>query len=134
MNLKILYDNCNRPFLARLNLITLFGWSLKLHVFIRSDADKELHDHPWSFWTLVLAGGYHEVTESGIITRKPGSLAYRPANWKHRVALRVLGFNQGEFPCATLVLTSPVKRELGFWREGKFIPWREFVSRSRCDE
>jgi hypothetical protein len=30
-----------------------------LHKFLKSDPD-EVHDHPWSYFTLVLKGGYRE--------------------------------------------------------------------------
>jgi hypothetical protein len=135
VKLKILHDNCGAPFLARLAIFTIFGLSLKLHIFLRSDADIELHDHPWSFWTLILCGGYNEVTEKGVITRKPGSLSFRPAKWRHRVELNIKQHpNWQELrPCATLVLTMPVKRDWGFWRDGKFIPWREFKSNHNCE-
>lgn len=127
MKVKVFHDNCRVPFLVRLELIRAFGWSLKLHVFLRSDHDEELHDHPWSFWSIILAGGYDEITEKGTITRKAGSFSYRPARWRHRVMLK------DNKPCATLILTSPVKREWGFWRRGKFIPWQQFDSRHQCD-
>jgi hypothetical protein len=35
------------------------GWSLRFHVFLRSDRDAP-HDHPWPFWSLVLASSYRE--------------------------------------------------------------------------
>lgn len=34
---------------------------LFLHCILREDEDRFLHDHPWNFHTLVLAGGYDEV-------------------------------------------------------------------------
>lgn len=132
MKIKILIDHCGRPYLARFEILAAFGWSLKLHTFIRSDADEELHDHPWSFWTLVLAGRYMEQTETGVIERKPWSLAYRPAAWRHRVILNAESGNW-ESPCVTLVLTAPKSREWGFWKGVNFTPWSKFVSARRCD-
>ena len=120
MKVGAIVNHCGDPYLVRLELFSLLGWSLKLHVFLRSDEDEELHDHPWSFWTLVLAGEYREQCQDAMNNRKAGSLAYRPANWKHRVLI--------EQPCATLILTSPKKREWGFWRDGRFIPWRRFIA------
>jgi hypothetical protein len=132
MKLKLLVDNCGWPFLARMEVASLFGWSLKLHIFLRSDADEELHDHPWSFFSLVLAGKYFEQTEKGLLERKPWRIAFRPAKWRHRVILPTYP-NGAPVPCATLVLTAPVSREWGFWRRGQFIPWKEFVSSRRCE-
>lgn len=36
---------------------------LFLHHFFRGDLDPELHSHPWDFWSLILWGGYFELTE-----------------------------------------------------------------------
>jgi hypothetical protein len=40
------------------------GVQLYLHKIMRSDADRELHDHPWAFASLILWRGYHEETEA----------------------------------------------------------------------
>jgi hypothetical protein len=129
-HLKAFYHHCHPgvPFLIRLRLFALFGWHLNLHIFLRSDADPELHDHPWSFWSLVLAGGYYEHTETGTITRRAGSFAYRPATWRHRVQL-ALDDTLKPIPCATLVLTGPAKRDWGFWKNNTFTPWKAIIDR-----
>jgi hypothetical protein len=154
MKLKVLSNHCGDPYLVRFELFELLGWSLKLHVFLRGDEDEELHDHPWSFWTLVICGGYWEevpieeahrsrgfhligpsepITKAGpglrsaLILRRSGSLSFRPAQWKHAVRL-----DPGR-ACATLVLTSPKSRDWGFWSPltelgaWSFTPWRKFV-------
>lgn len=49
-------------------------FSVRLHKFMRSDHDV-LHDHPWSFFTLILSGGYWEdryrkdMTDQGLVCR-----------------------------------------------------------------
>lgn len=48
------------PLLFRYPLLRTPYGDLFLHHFRRSDEDRELHDHPWSFFTLILAGGYLE--------------------------------------------------------------------------
>lgn len=89
-----------------------------LHLFHRSDADA-LHDHPWSFITLILWGGYFEQTPKGTRWRPPGSLLFRPALWKHRVVIP-----PGK-KALTLVITGPKKRSWGFYCEQSWRPWRE---------
>lgn len=37
-------------------------FTARVHVIKRGDADRHLHDHPWSYTTFILAGGYTEVT------------------------------------------------------------------------
>lgn len=51
------------PYLRRwvLNLGRL--GSIRLHHWYASDDDRALHDHPWWFATLVLKGGYADVSE-----------------------------------------------------------------------
>lgn len=36
---------------------------LLLHIFYTGDEGNCCHDHPWDFKTLILAGGYYEITE-----------------------------------------------------------------------
>jgi hypothetical protein len=95
------------PYLIRRTLISFGTWfSIKYHQILVSD-DFCQHDHPWSFLTIILKGGYYEWTpkkqnDSGeyvdsqfSITgeyenchwHKPGSIMYRPANWEHRLEL-----------------------------------------------
>ncbi len=53
------------PYLTRRTLLALGPLGkVNLHTFHRSDHDT-LHDHPWPFVTLVLGGGYCDVTEGG---------------------------------------------------------------------
>lgn len=67
-----------------------------LHRFHRSDAD-EMHNHPWPFVSVILAGGYWEQTPGpgwsngdGPTRRRwygPGRVLVRPANWIHSVLI-----------------------------------------------
>jgi hypothetical protein len=90
---------------------------LRLHHFLRGDADRELHDHPWSFVTLVLAGGYVDVSSAGEDVLRPGSVRYRSARHAHRVETA---------GCWTLVLSGPISRAWGFWAAEGWTPWKEF--------
>jgi hypothetical protein len=124
-----------------------------VHKFIRSDDDRALHDHPWWFVSLILRGGYVEISEnierkttvlcrtSVFDVRSPfwrRAVAYRPAIYRHRVALPVE--NGIEQSCWTLIVTGPKRRSWGFWckqapdryaenhawgRE-RFVHWREW--------
>jgi hypothetical protein len=108
--------DANSTYLVRYYLARWRDWALCLHLFHRSDAD-DLHDHPWDFWSLVLWGGYYEVTlppgDYNATPRRtwrwPGSFARRLASHVHRVELfrRVDGT---ERRAATLVLMAPRTR------------------------
>lgn len=46
-------------YMKRWILVGCPWFSIRVHKFLRSDNDV-LHDHPWSFLTVILKGGYHE--------------------------------------------------------------------------
>lgn len=103
-----------------------------LHRFQRSDAD-EMHDHPWPFTTVILAGGYFEATPGegwaggdGPVVKRwlpPGSVLYRPATWIHSVQI------PDGAEAWTLVLRGPKERSWGFWcPKVGYRPWREHLA------
>jgi hypothetical protein len=117
------------PYLTRWDVLgNRFGPGRKLflHLFHRSDADEALHDHPWDFWSLILAGGYWEHTDAGRRWHGPLRLLRRPATWKHRV----------EIPAGrrawTLLWTSEKRRSWGFHCPGGWVHWKDFTDRSEA--
>ncbi len=110
------------------------GGAVFLHHFHRSDADDALHDHPWPFTSVILAGGYYEhaVAQDGIIRRRwygPGRVLTRAAEWKHRTEL-LPGSD-----CWTLIFRGTKVRSWFFHcfandrLTGKSVPWRSFVDK-----
>jgi hypothetical protein len=122
----------------------LWGWSpiskdprprrgVYLHWFCRSDDDRDPHDHPWDFRTLVLWGGYvdeqwNSFDNNGFNGRwvngyEPmGFLAYRlrKAEHLHRVQL---------MPGRTswsLLFISPKRRGWGFYTPNGWVGWRDY--------
>lgn len=120
------------------------GRTARLHVIRQADGDRCLHDHPWSFVTVVLWGGYTEEYETEVILfyprsparlmatvlreRKvwPLSINYRPLHFKHRITklhARV---------AITLVFTSPEMREWGFYTSEGWRPWTAFLKAGKA--
>jgi len=113
-----------------------------VHQFLRSDDDRALHDHPWWFVSLILKGGYNEIAEKGNRTRRAGSIAFRPATWRHRVVLWITDEDDGrsncrQLPCWTLIVTGRRSRTWGFWCKrqspflqrvvgDRFVPWTQW--------
>lgn len=110
-----------------------------LHLFLRSDDDRALHDHPWLFnASVLLEGNYIEhvpdpvAAEYGFdptqhpvkITRRAGSWYFRWGKAIHRVEL-IDGL-----PCTTLFITGPaaIWRDWGFYCPKGFVPWRKFTA------
>ena len=101
-------------------------FGLYVHWF-RTSNDDCLHDHPWPFLTIILRGGYWEVTpgpgrDRATVSRwhGPGSVRVRPARWLHRIAI-----DPAHKP-VTLVLRGRVGRVWGFETRDGWIPWRGY--------
>lgn len=122
---------CNGlPYLTRYYLLGTRSsrWALHLHHIHQSDTDRDLHDHPWGFWSLILEGGYFEVTETGAKWYRPLSFLRRSARWKHRIALwGVLP------PVWTLVLRFPYERKWGFHTSNGFVPHNQYDYKEGCE-
>lgn len=137
---KVIRNTEFEPYLVRYALNTpLFG--IKLHHILRSDEERDLHDHPWSFLSIILAGGYREITpragqprgkvekvtflgRSREMTWRwygPGSILWRPAPWLHRLDL------PPDTTAWTLVITGPRRREWGFHTVCGWIPWPRYA-------
>lgn len=110
-------------YLVRWRLLQTPWFAVYLHHILRSDDDRALHDHPWSFASVILAGGYFEHTPRGRFWRQPGSIILHRAEELHRIELgpsrAAIG---GTLPAWTLVFCGRRRRPWGFstaagWRE-----------------
>jgi hypothetical protein len=117
---------------------------IRLHHIFISD-NYYLHDHPWHFLSIILKGGYFEITESEEKVwyknlwgnfylpktvmvkewKKPGSFLFRSATHRHRVELP-----PGKTSWSLLFMI-PVKRDWGFWKGGNFFHHEEMQN---CNE
>ena len=120
---RIIMDRqCNEPLLTRYYLFLKdrkrFPFNMFLHKFHKGDPG-DVHDHPWPYFTLILAGGYYEwVLEKGSEVRKwrgPGHFRFCSANSYHRIELK-----EGVTPW-TLFMPGPQTREWGFLVGDKWI-------------
>ena len=110
-----------------------FPFNITLHKIVRSD-DPVFHDHPWSYMTIVLKGGYWEHTPkfnsdgkifSELIRwRGPGSIIMRKSNEFHWLEM-----DPEVGPATTLFFMGPQVREWGFMVEGS-----RWVQHDQCLE
>jgi hypothetical protein len=100
-------------------VVAVGGFSIRLHRFCADHEDVHPHSHPWSFVTLVLAGGYDDIsmTDGRVDKLRAGSVRLRPSAHRHRTRV-------GAHGCTTLLLTGCLTNEWGFWVRGRFYPWR----------
>ena len=124
--------------------------NLYVHVFLRDDDDRALHDHPSWAVSLILDGAYieHTIADGGIPRRRAweaGSLRFLPTRHTHRVELPTLppsvATHPGgqrpptRIPCVTLFLFGPTVREWGFHcPERGWVHWQDFTKPGRPGE
>ena len=117
---KVITDPClpeAGPLLVRYMLVKTDRVGLYIHHLLRSDHERALHDHPWSFFTWRF-GSYIEHTERGAFRRRRFSIGWRPASYKHRLQL--------ERPVWTIVLRLRQRGAWGFWPDGRFVSWQDY--------
>jgi hypothetical protein len=95
-----------------------------LHLFLRSDADFALHDHPWANLSILLDGTYveHTIRNGGVHIRTrrfAGDMKARRASAAHRIEIVA--------PCWSLFLTGPTVRDWGFHCPQGWRHWKDFV-------
>ena len=101
------YDKA-KPFMVRYYLLfrkrpKWFPFNILVHKILKSDLG-DLHDHYWSYITIILKGGYWETNENGTFWRGPGYIGFRKASDRHSLripegksgwTLRLVGPNKG---------------------------------------
>lgn len=95
----------------------------RVHNIVRSDVDRELHDHPFTFVSIILCGGYFEHTADGKRTwYGVGSVVVRSAETFHRLELP-----EGS-TAWTLVFRGRYRRVWGFLTPHGWQDWRAFIA------
>lgn len=106
-------------YMRRWVLMTRWG-GIRIHHILRSDNDRHFHDHPMSFLSLILVGGYKEYRPNQKPrVFKPGSVLFRKAEDCHYLKLR------GRTTW-TFVLSGPYRRDWGFHTEDGWIPASDY--------
>jgi len=125
-------DNCGRVSPWRRPLAWLLqqcGVAVRVHEILRSDSGRDFHDHPWNYVTLVLSGGYTEVTpnEDGTSDYRwcgPGTLMFRRAEQMHRLLV------DPDTPAVTLFITGRWLQPWGFYTETGKVHHKEYLARA----
>lgn len=111
-----------------------YPWfGIRVHHIVSSD-DRTLHDHPWTFATLILRGGYTEatpLTADGVVlsTRAFRAGAFRIVRASHWHYLTLAPGQEAW----TLFFTARKSQGWGFLVDGIKVPWRTYLDqRAAC--
>lgn len=130
--------NITQVYLRRLRILQTPWFALYLHFIYESDADRDPHDHPFTFWSFIVKGGYTERIWDVV----PGVMAafqpLREKTWK-RFSLHKMGQRQAhmidrlEPGTITLVFCGPKtgNGRWGFYTDygttgSSFVPWAQY--------
>ena len=123
-------------YMGRWTLFETRWLSARLHHIATPDLDRHLHDHPWNFLSIVLAGGYVEErpwtiepcfwsdsdSEIKIASyRSPGSVALRRATDRH-----LISFVQSD--TWSLFIYGRVRQWWGFFTPAGKVFWKNYPS------
>ena len=117
------------PYLYRWTII-IFGFSLRIHHWIRSDDKRFFHDHACDFISIILKGHYTNVTADGSFPVKAGSMWLSKATKRHYLDIPKGG-------AWTLLLSGRPYHKWGFWITDTEMmrPWRyyKYYGETECD-
>lgn len=119
----------SKPYLTRWYLVggRKHKWfTLCLHEFHASDP-TDLHDHPFSYITWILTGGYWEETPGGMFFRKPGHFRFRSSRSQHRIQL-----DPSKSAVYTLFFMGPRTRNWGFMHQRQWTDHNTYLDKLTC--
>lgn len=116
-------------YLRRLRVLQTPWFMIYLHWIYLPDSDRDPHDHPMSFWSFIVRGGYIEkiyvdmgLAGSSPIRRNRFSGHFMPRRLAHMITKIDAG-------TITLLLGGPRKQKWGFWTSQGWVPWEEYPGR-----
>lgn len=98
--------------------------SVRIHIIMRADGDRHLHDHPWNARTIVLENWYREERieiPGGKYLRGRGYTGRLLFGQYHRIA------EVADGGVMTMFFTWRKRGTWGFLVDGKKVPWREYL-------
>lgn len=144
-----LIGNPECPLMHRWTLLSGRWGKLLIHRFMPDVEDPDVHDHPRSLLIFVLRGSYDDMVlcpscgdqsgrtiwdetckcvregRAGLVLgqhMRVGMVVYRPAEHAHAT-------HAGPKGAWTICLMGPVRRPWGFWRDGRWWPFRAYEQR-----
>jgi hypothetical protein len=108
-----------------------------VHRMDAPDPGRDLHDHPWAFWSIILKGGYYEYrapvrtavqTDADALSvhRRPWSIRQMRLDECHRI------YHLEHRQSWSLVFRGPRRRSWGFYCPEGWVDYRDYDSSRRA--
>jgi hypothetical protein len=115
------------PYLFRWRLLQTPWFSLLVHHIKLDDLDRDPHDHPWPFTSLILCGSYREhvwddprtLNDFRVRDRRRFSIATTTRNQAHQITIL-------HGSVWTIAITGRHHGTWHFWTPAGPIDWREY--------
>jgi len=126
----------NRWWLVPPTTVAGLHFSARVHQILRSDLERDMHDHPCASISVILKVGYLEHTpwrqsqppcfdNQGLTrtrSRRPGAIIFRRATDRHRLTLH------GDETCWSIfIFVSRTKLPWGFHTKNGWVWWRTYL-------
>lgn len=99
----------------RFAIIECNWFSIYIHTIYKEDEDEHYHDHPWNYASIILYGGFMELTKGSWRILTIGSISIQSAERVHKIAYLYSD------KVTSLFFTGPRKREWGYKVKGEWI-------------
>lgn len=115
-------------YLRRLRIFQTPWFALYLHFIYETDEDRDPHDHPFSFWSMILRGEYQEIVYPWVAQQDFRSFTqhHRRLSLHHMPLLSAHRIMQASDGLMTLVFCGRKQRDWGFYTPDGFLGWREY--------
>lgn len=106
-------------YIVRLHVVKTPWFAICVHWLNKVDPEPFLHDHPVTFLSLILRGGYGEL-------RKDGYHYHRWYNFIRATILDPHTINFVQPHTVTLALMGPKIRDWGYHTPKGWVPWKQY--------
>lgn len=120
-------------YITRLHLLKTPWFAICLHWLNKPDPEPYLHDHPVSFLSLILRGGYTEARQVSL-----GPIQFLTHRWFNLVPGAMYDRHtivEVKPNTLTLALMGPKIREWGFHMDdGSWMHWKKYYTAQRAEK
>lgn len=129
-------DAAEGPMMTRHRLVQTPWFGVYVHEIHRPDRDRHVHDHPWTFATFILSGGYTEVAvpvRDAVMLAAMGTTNSTRRMWR-RFTFHRFPRDHAHFidsisgRLITFVFVGRRAQDWGFYTPDGFVAWREYIS------